>query len=142
MISSSSVIPCVRYRDAMAAIEWLCRNVGFRKQLVVPGEGGRVLHAQLILGGGMLMLGSADNGDSEYGRQIRQPEEVGGFETQSPYLMVVDADEVYRRVKADGGRIVIEIKDEAYGGRGFSCRDPEGHLWNIGTYDPWAEPVK
>jgi uncharacterized glyoxalase superfamily protein PhnB len=33
---------------------------------------------------------------------------------------------------------VLDIKDEDYGGRGFSCRDLEGHLWNIGTYDPWA----
>ena len=31
----------------------------------------------------------------------------------------------------------IEIKDEDYGGRGFSCYDLEGHLWNFGTYDPW-----
>lgn len=32
--------------------------------------------------------------------------------------------------------IVIDIKDEDYGGRGFSCRDLEGHLWNFDTYDP------
>ena len=31
----------------------------------------------------------------------------------------------------------MEIKDEDYGGRGFSCFDPEGHLWNFGSYDPW-----
>jgi hypothetical protein len=29
-------------------------------------------------------------------------------------------------------------RDEDYGGRVFSCRDPEGHLWNIGSYDPWT----
>ena len=29
--------------------------------------------------------------------------------------------------------------DADYGGRGYSCLDPEGHLWNFGTYDPWAE---
>jgi uncharacterized glyoxalase superfamily protein PhnB len=137
---SSSVIPCLRYRDAPAAIDWLCRIFGFEERLVVPGEGGRVIHAQLVLGGGMLMLGSTDNAAaSEYGRQIKQPDEVGGFETQSPYVVVADADEVYRKVKAAGGRIVIDIKDEDYGGRGFSCRDPEGRLWNVGTYDPWAE---
>jgi uncharacterized glyoxalase superfamily protein PhnB len=51
-------------------------------------------------------------------------------------IVVSDADEVYRRAKAAGAEIVIEIKDKDYGGRGFSCRDPEGHLWNIGTYDP------
>jgi hypothetical protein len=31
-----------------------------------------------------------------------QPDEIGGFETQSPYLVVGDADEVYRKVKGDG----------------------------------------
>jgi uncharacterized glyoxalase superfamily protein PhnB len=33
---------------------------------------------------------------------------------------------------------VMEIEDQDYGGRLYSCRDPEGHLWNFGTYDPWA----
>ena len=32
-------------------------------------------------------------------------------------------------------------RDEDYGGRVFSCRDPEGHLWNIGSYDP-CSPVE
>ena len=60
------------------------------------------------------------------------------METQSPYLVVNDADAVYRSVKAAGGVIVIDIKAEDYGGRDFSCRDLEGRLWNVGTYDPWA----
>ncbi len=51
--------------------------------------------------------------------------------------MVADADAVHRRAVAAGAEVVIGIKDEDHGGRGFSCRDPEGHLWNIGTYDPW-----
>ena len=134
----SSVIPSLRYRDAPAAIEWLCRNFGFTKHLVVAGEGGRIEHAQLALGGGMIMLGSAEN-ESEFGKQVRHPDEVGGFETQCSYLVVADADDVYRKVKADGGQIVMEIKDEDYGGRGFGCRDPEGRVWYVGTYDPWAE---
>ncbi len=33
--------------------------------------------------------------------------------------------------------MVLDIKDEDYGGRGFICRDLEGHVWTIGTYDPW-----
>ena len=43
---------------------------------------------------------------------------------------------VLARAKAEGWTIVIPIKDEDYGGRGFSCLDPEGRLWNVGTYDP------
>jgi uncharacterized glyoxalase superfamily protein PhnB len=35
--------------------------------------------------------------------------------------------------------VVYAIPDEPYGGCGYSCLDPEGHLWNFGTYNPWAE---
>jgi uncharacterized glyoxalase superfamily protein PhnB len=133
----STVIPALRYRDAPAAIEWLCRVIGFEKHLVVPGPDNTIAHAQLILGGGMVMLGSVSNG-SEYGKRIRQPDEIGGFETQSAYVVVADADAVHARAKAEGWTIVIALKDEEYGGRGFSCLDPEGRLWNVGTYDPRA----
>jgi uncharacterized glyoxalase superfamily protein PhnB len=131
----ATVIPCLRYRDAPAAIAWLCRAFGFEKQLEVSGPGGTIAHAQLTFGNGMIMLGSV--ADSEFGRFMRQPDQAGG-ETQTPYVIVSDADALYARAKAAGAKIVMEINDEDYGGRGFSCLDPEGHLWNFGTYDPWA----
>jgi uncharacterized glyoxalase superfamily protein PhnB len=133
------VIPCLRYRDAPAAIDWLCRVFGFERQLVVPNPDGTIAHSQLRLGGGMIMLGSVV--DSPFGRLMRQPDEIGGAETQSAYVIVPDADVVYARVKSAKAEIVLDIKDEDYGGRGFSCRDLEGHLWTIGTYDPWEPPV-
>jgi uncharacterized glyoxalase superfamily protein PhnB len=133
---SSTVIPCLRYRDAPRMIEWLCSAFGFKRHLVVDDDQGGIAHAQLILGPGMIMLGSARSGDDQFGRLQSTPEVLGGA-TQSPYLVVADADEIYRSAKAAGAEIVIEIKDEDYGGRVFSCRDPEGHLWNIGSYDPW-----
>lgn len=127
----ATVIPGLRYRDASAAIEWLCEVIGFERQLVVPNDDGTIAHAQLAFGNGMIMLGSAI--ESEYGRLIKQPEDIDGCETQAPYLVVTDADAVYQRAKKAGAKIVIDIKDEDYGGRGFSFRDPEGHLWNVGT---------
>jgi uncharacterized glyoxalase superfamily protein PhnB len=30
-------------------------------------------------------------------------------------------------------------EDQDYGGRVYSARDPEGHVWSFGSYDPWAE---
>lgn len=129
---TSTVIPCLRYADAPKMIDWLCDSFGFTRRLVVPNESGGIAHAQLTLGGGMIMLGSV--GDSDYDRELGTPE--GG--RQSPYVVVPDADIVCDRVKAAGARIVLEIADQDHGGRLFSCRDPEGYLWNIGTYDPWA----
>ncbi|NUZ09061.1 VOC family protein [Piscinibacter koreensis] len=133
----STAISCLRYRDGPRAIDVLCRVLGFQAQLVVPGENGSIAHAQLVLGGGMVMLGSVGNG-SEYGKLVRQPDEIGGFETQSVYVVVGDADAVLARAEVEGWTVVIPIRDEGYGGRGFSVRDHEGRLWNIGTYDPWS----
>lgn len=134
----ATIVPCLRYRDATAAIQWLCDAFGFEKQAVYSNGDGSVAHAQLAFGNGMIMLGPVSSTESEWGKLIKQPDEIGGAETQCPYLIVSDADAIYRRAKAAGARIAIEIKDEDYGGRGFSCYDLEGRLWNFGTYDPWA----
>lgn len=134
-LTHSTIIPCLRYRDAPAAIEWLCRAFGFKKHLVVPKEGNQIAHAELSFGSGMIMLSSML--DTEYGKYIKQPDEIGGVETQSAYVVVPDADALYARAKAAGATIVMDIEDQSYGGRSFNCRDPEGRLWNFGSYDPW-----
>jgi uncharacterized glyoxalase superfamily protein PhnB len=135
--TKATIIPVLRYRDAPVAIEWLCQTFGFEKNLVVPNEDGTIAHAQLSFGNGMIMLGSVPKQETDFGRLMRQPDEIGGAETQSSYVVVEDADAIHTRAKAAGARIAIEIKDEDYGGRGFSCYDLEGHLWSFGTYDPW-----
>ena len=135
MNTRSTVVPCMAYRDAAAAIEWLCDTFGFEKQVVYPGEDGTIMHAQLTFGNGMIMCGSTK--DTPFGRLIKQPDEIGGCETQCAYLVVTDADALYERVKAAGAEILLEIKTQDYGSRDFTCRDLEGHIWNFGTYDPW-----
>ena len=135
--TKATVIPVLRYRDAPAAIEWLCLTFGFEKHLVVPNDDGTIAHAQLSFGNGMIMLGSVRNDETEFGLLVKQPDEIGGTSTQSAYLIVTDADAVYANVTAGGARIAMQIRDEDYGGRGFSCYDLEGHLWSFGTYDPW-----
>ena len=131
----ANIIPALRYRDAPAAIEWLCRAFGFEKGLVVPGENGTIAHAQLTFGNGMIMLGSAR--DDEFGQMIKQPSELDGAETQSPYVIVDDVDVHCERARAAGATIVMDPEDQSYGGRLYICRDVEGHLWSFGTYDPW-----
>ena len=135
----SSVIPGMRYRDAPAAIEWLCRVLGFSKGLVVPGEGGIILHAQLTLGDGMIMLGSER--DDAHGKLMSVPG-PDGANTQSAYVVVDDPETVHERAVAAGAEIVSPLESPEYGGTFFACRDPEGHVWNVGSYDPWASPPR
>lgn len=133
----ATILPCLRYRDAPAAITWLCNTLGFKASLVVPNEDGTIAHAQLSYGNGMVMLSSIF--DTDFGRLLKQPSETGMGVTQSAYLVVNDADEVHARCVQAGAPIEMPLQDEDYGGRGFTCRDPEGHVWSIGTYDPWEQ---
>ena len=134
--NGSVVIPTIQYKDASKAIEWLCKAFGFEKHLVVPGENGTIVHAQLSFGNAMIMLGSENN--NEYGKLIRTPMELNGLNTQAPYIIVENIDEHYEKAVQEGAEIVIEIRDEDYGGRGYTCRDKEGHIWNFGSYNPWT----
>ena len=133
----TTINPTLRYRDAHAAIDWLCRAFGFEQRAVYEdGEGG-VAHAQLTFGNGLLMLSTAR--DNEWGKLMAQPADIGGRETQCCCLTVADADAHYARAIAAGAVIVEPLETKDYGGKGYACRDPEDHLWWIGRYDPWAE---
>ncbi len=132
----STVIPGLRYRNAMAMIDWLCVTFGFEKHAVFTGAGDLVMHAQLTFGNGMIMISSVDNG-TEAASLMRQPDELGGAETQAPYLIVSDCDAMYAKAKAAGAKMVIDLETKDYGGKAFSCSDPEGHIWHIGSYNPW-----
>ena len=133
--TACTVIPGLRYRNALAAIDWLCRAFGFEKH-VVYADGDIVHHAQLTFGNGMIMLGSVDK-TSIWNERLAQPDEIGWRETQAPYVIIADAEAHYARAKAVGAVIVEELEEKAYGGKGYGCLDPEGHIWWFGTYDPW-----
>ena len=134
-MTSSSIIPTLRYDNAPKMIEWLCEALGFQRHLVVEDGQGGITHAQLTREGIMIMVGSAR--EDAFGNLQRTARALGGV-SQSPYIVVEDVDVICERARASGAEIVIEPKDEDYGGRVFSCRDPEAQLWNFGTYDPWS----
>jgi uncharacterized glyoxalase superfamily protein PhnB len=135
-----TIIPALHYRDAPAAIEFLCAAFGFERHLVVPGENGTIVHAQLRFGNGMIMLGSARD-DDEFGALLSLPDQVAGKVTQTIYVVVADADAHFARAQAADAAIVTAVADQSYGGRLYTCRDPEGHIWSFGTYDPWQPPA-
>jgi len=131
----ATVIPALQYEDAPAAIDFLCRAFGFEKSAVYEGEGGSIDHAQLTLGNGMIMLGSVK--ETEYGKLLVRPRAAGGA-TMSVYVIVADPDAHFAQAKAAGAEITREPVTQDYGGRDYTCKDPEGNVWTFGSYDPWA----
>ncbi|HEY1255062.1 MAG TPA: VOC family protein [Terracidiphilus sp.] len=135
--SASTIIPGLRYGNAPAAIEWLVKVFGFERKAVHEGENGVILHAELTLGNGMVMLGTGK--DDEYSRTFKSPVDLGGVQTCSLYIVVPDADAAHARALAAGAQVVRPLQDTPYGSREFTIKDPEGHTWTAGTYDPWCE---
>ena len=132
---SNCIIPTLKYDDASIAIEWLCEAFGFEKHLIIADDSGVIEHAQLVFNGDMIMLGSARN--TEFDSFQKTPHALGGIGTQSPYIIIDDVDAHYHRALSAGAEIVLAPEDQDYGGRLYSCRDLEGHLWNFGSYNPW-----
>ena len=123
-----TIFPCLSYRDAPAAIEWLCTAFGFEKQAVYPGPDGTIVHAELRLGNGMIMLGSPK------GERPRQPVTGGPDDwDQAIYVVLDDVDAHHARVKASGARIDYPPTDQPYGFREYGARGPEGELWSFMT---------
>jgi uncharacterized glyoxalase superfamily protein PhnB len=128
----SNIYPSLTYDDAPAAIEWLCRAFGFTKRLVVPGPGDSIVHAELSLGPGVIMVSSVKPDSGRVG-----PRGLPGIH-QSLCVQVEDPDAHCRRATEAGAVIVQELRDEDYGSRGYMAKDLEGHLWYFGTYRPGA----
>jgi uncharacterized glyoxalase superfamily protein PhnB len=129
--TGSRLVPALRYRDVAGAVDWLCGAFGFERQDIVTAVDGTILHARLTFGSDMILLLPVRTPDGGAGRA----HEDAGSEMQSCYFVVDDADLHYQHAKAAGAEI-LDITEYDYGGRGYSCRDPEGHLWNFGTFDP------
>ena len=136
--TTATIIPGLRYQNAVMAIDWLSGAFGFEKHLVVPGEGDTIAHAQLTFGNGMIMLGSAGEHGDGYDALLATPAERGGTVSQAPYVVVEDVDAHYEKARAAGAEIVLPPSDKDYGGRDYTCRDLEGNVWTFGTYDPWV----
>jgi uncharacterized glyoxalase superfamily protein PhnB len=129
-------IPAIRYSNADKAIDWLKDALGFTAKAVYRDNKGIVAHAELLLGNGMVMIGTVGQ-NQETAHWFVKPAAVGGV-TSSVYLIVPDCEPVYAAAKAAGAEILQELQAKDYGGKAFIVRDPEGHIWSVGEYNPWA----
>ena len=97
----------MRYRDAAKMIDWLGQAFGFERRMVIDDGSGGIAHAELTLGNGMIMLGSAR--EDAFGKLQSTPAALGGT-TQSAYIVVGDVGAAY--AKAAGAEMIGEIRQQ------------------------------
>jgi PhnB protein len=120
------VTPYLYYKDSAAALDFLTTAFGFTEKVRMPDESGKVTHAEIALGDGVVMFGTP-------GEKYKNPKELG-VTTHSIYVYVDDVDAHYEHAKAAGVEIVREPEDQFYGDRSYVAADPEGHERYFATH--------
>ncbi len=125
----TAVWPIVSYRNARDAAAFLAEAFGFEERCLYAREDDPsvIEHGELRwpLGGGV-MFGTAGKDDSAFGQRAPGNDAI--------YVVCDDPDGLFERSTRRGAEVVRPLKDEDYGSRGFTVRDPEGNLWSFGTY--------
>jgi uncharacterized glyoxalase superfamily protein PhnB len=130
---SQTVIPMISYEDGSAALAWLVNAFGFKERARICDSSGRLMHGELEVGGGVIMLASPTP-DYEGPKRHREGCERARKWSSVPWIIdgvlvhVDDIDVHFEHAKASGAAILSEIEDGPPGRR-YRAEDPEGHRW-------------
>ena len=113
-----AVTPSLNLKNAAAAIDFYKRAFGAKERMRMPGPDGGVMHAELEIGGSVVMIGEA----------MQQPES-----RSTMYLYVKDVDSVVRRATEAGAKATMPVTDMFWGDRMGNVTDPFGQSWSVAT---------
>lgn len=119
--------PYITVRDAVRAIEFYVHAFEARELFRLVEPQGRVGHAELAIGGSLLMLSDEY---PDFG--ALSPAGVGGSPV-TLHLYVRDVDATLARAEAAGATLLRAPKDEFYGDRTGMLQDPFGHRWMLAS---------
>ncbi|GGC68199.1 VOC family protein [Hoyosella rhizosphaerae] len=121
------ITPYLTVDGADAAIAYYRDVFGAEEHMRLVGPGGLVLHVELRIADGAIML--ADE-NPEWGTQ--GPKALGGTAVTLA-ISVDDVDETVARAVEKGATVAMPVSDQFYGDRVGIVEDPFGHLWHIAT---------
>jgi len=124
----ASVTPYLMVRGAAQAIEFYKNVFGAVEKIRVPVPVGRIAHAEIEIGGSVIML--ADECPESISKS---PLTMGGTPV-SIHLYVSDVDTVFAKALAAGATQIRPLANQFYGDRSGVVADPFGHLWNVATH--------
>jgi PhnB protein len=124
----ASVTPYLIVDGAARALDFYQRAFGATERMRMPSPGGKVGHAEITIGGSVIMLA-----DEHPEMGARGPRTVGGSPV-SIHLYVEDVDETVRAAVGAGARLLRPVESKFYGDRSGTLEDPFGHQWHVATH--------
>ena len=113
------ITPYLLYEDVAKALEWLAKAFGFIEQGDrFTGPDGKVSHASMKLGDGVIMMGRP-------GSSYKNPKRLGQA-TQHLYVYVENVDSLFERARAMGASVLEEPKDALTATGVAVSRTPKG----------------
>ncbi len=123
-----SITPYLIVHDAVAAIDYYKRAFGAIETLRLPMPGGKIGHAELLIGDSVVMLA-----DEAMASMARSAKSIGGSPI-STMLYVENVDEQFAKAIVAGARELRPLANQFYGDRTGTLEDPFGLTWTIGTH--------
>ncbi len=123
----SAATPYLIVNDAARAMDFYKQSFGATELVRLADSGGKLMHAELLIGSARLML--ADE-FPEMG--YRSPQSLGGTPV-SLLLYVEDVDAFFAKAIAGGATETMAIADQFDGDRRGTLTDPFGHVWLLAT---------
>ncbi len=126
-IGYSTVTPTLIVKGAASALDFYKKAFGAKELSRFTDPKGRIAHAEIQIGSSRLML------SEEYPEmQARGPQTLGG--TPVSLMMYVEhVDELFHQALIAGAKEVQPVKDQFWGDRAGTVRDPYGHVWMVAT---------
>ena len=141
--SRPSVSSAVCYKDPPKALNWLEEAFGFEPSMVIVGPNNELLHLEMRVGDGLVMV------SSEWSPMHKSPASIDSFNIQTVQVQLnSDVDAHCERARKAGATIAMEPTTQFYGDRTYRAVDPEGHIWSFGqtvkqiTPDEWDKATR
>ncbi|HMG36300.1 MAG TPA: VOC family protein [Blastocatellia bacterium] len=122
-----TVTPYLQVNGAARLIDFLTEAFGADQVLKVLKPDGSIMHAEMRVGDSVIE--TADSG----GPYPAMPASI--------HLYVDDVDTTYQKALSAGGDSLSSPRDQDYGDREASVRDPLGNRWYIATHKLTGKPI-
>jgi PhnB protein len=119
-------VPMLSVRDAAVAIDFYRRAFGAEEVFRLVDAEGKVAHAEVTVGSGLVMLSDPHPEDST------PPDTLGGTPILI-HLVVPDVDAFAARATQAGAMVIRPLADQFHGMRNCKLQDPFGHVWLVQT---------
>jgi PhnB protein len=123
-----TITPYLTVRDAVRAIEFYKTAFGATERGVMKGPDGKVMHAELMIGDSIIMLGEES---AQFG--ALSPQSIGGS-PMGLHIYIDGVDAAFDRAVKAGAEVEMPVMDQFWGDRYGKLKDPFGHKWSIGTH--------